>query len=105
LRPVSNQVVVRNVSAVAARDEARKTESAHAQMVEDRDAECAALRKHPDITGRRFHRSEGRVETNGRVSVEHAQTVRPHHPHSAASYEFEEPLFSGPARLAGFGKS
>ena len=75
VRPVLQQVVARHVGLVADRDEARDPDPEAARVIENRQAERAALRRHRDVALGRIHRREGRVQAHARIRVQQAHAV------------------------------
>ncbi len=99
--PVAEQVVARDVGLVADRHEGRHPDVQLADVVEDGEAEGAALREHADVAGGRPVRREGGVERDGGIGIEDAHAVRPDHPHPGTPDEPRQALLRGPPRLGG----
>ena len=77
---VLNQIVPGHVRLVAHRDEARDADVEPLRVIEDRQAQRAALRGHRDGSSRRVDRRECRVQAHARGGVEQAHAVGPDEP-------------------------
>ena len=88
--PELDQVVPRDVGLVAHAHELRDAERESPRVVEDREAQGSALRRKRDPAGKRVHRRECRVQGDGGIRVEEAETVRAHEPHPVAAGRGQE---------------
>ena len=85
LGPVLNEVVAGDVGLVADGDERREADAERARVVEDGQAEGAALARHGHVAGRRKDRRERRVHAHGGIGVDHAHAVRADHAHAGGA--------------------
>ena len=100
--PVLEQIVAGHVGLVADRREARNAEIERPRMIENREAERAALRRHRDLSLRRIHRRKGRVQSNIGARVEQAHAVGTDHAASGAARLLDDRLLALPAFFAAF---
>ena len=97
LRPVLDQIVARHVGLVADRDEARDPDVEPARVVENRQAERPALRRHRDAPGWRVDGGERRVQRVRRIGVQQPHAVGPDQPAPRAADLGQEGGFALPA--------
>ena len=99
---VLNQIVARDVGLVADRDEARDTDVEPARVVENRETQGAALRRHRDTTRGRIGRGERRVQRICRIGVQQAHAVGTDEPAAGAPNLREQCGFPLAALGSGF---
>ncbi len=97
LGPVLNQVVAGHVRLVAHRHEAGDSNTQLLGIVENRQPECAALRRHRHVSARRVHRRERGVQLNVRIGIEEAHAVRADQATPCPPHRVDECRFTGAA--------
>ncbi len=99
---VLDEVVARHVRLVPDRDERREPNVQLPCVVENRETERAALRRHRHAARGRGGRRERGVQSHGRIRVDEPHAIRSDEPHAGASDCRDEALFEqlpGRARL------
>ncbi len=87
---VLNQVVSRNVCLVTDGNEAGDPDAETPGVIEDRQAERPALRRHGHVAGWRIDRREGRVQPDRRTGIQQAHAVGTDQPASRLPHAFEQ---------------
>ena len=100
--PVLEQVVRRDVGLVADRDEAREPEPAPVRLLEQREAERAALGREADAAGGQRAPRERRVQT--RAGRGDAEAVRPDQARTVRAHEREQLVLARRSLGAGLGE-
>ena len=95
--PVLEEVVAREVGLVADRDEGRQPEAEAVGVLDDREAERAALREEPDAPVDRQGRGERGVEPDVGLEVDDAHAVGPDEAHARAAARRDELALAGGA--------
>ncbi len=101
--PVLEQVVRRDVSLVADRDEGRQPQAARRSLLQHGEPERAALGREADVAGREVVGREGCVQP--RLGGEDAEAVRSDQPRSVRSNSREELLLQPGSVGAGLGET
>jgi len=103
LFPPLEQIVRGDVRLVADRDERREAEAALGRLLEEREPECAALRRKGDAARRQCARRKGGVETERRDGD--TEAIRPDEPRSVRPDERKQLLLALRAFRAHLGES
>src|SRR5581483_12428579 len=101
--PVLEQVVRRDVRLVADRDERREAEPALLRLLEQGDAERAALRREGGAARREGAAGEGGVEAHARACD--AEAVRPDQARAVRAHEGEQLVLAALALAADLGEA
>ncbi len=92
--PVLKEVVAGQVRLVPDRDEAGESQAQPVRVLDDGQAEGAALRQEPDPALDRQGGGEGGVEADLRLEVDHAHAVRADQPHAGTAAHGHEVALS-----------
>ena len=92
--PVLEEVVRRDVRAVAERDEGGDPEPPRGGVAEQREPERAGLRRQREAAPPRVDLAEQRVQVDRRVGVDEADAVRPDEAHAAGPRRREQRLLA-----------